>query len=319
MSTVTRTEKAIRTLTFFFVAVAISIIITEASVARPADKRHLHPMLLPIAVLSVSRPVPDETLGAPARFFTIKDVLADLDGRARPDAPVRRVAIHPANTMSDAATLKGAQSDEPFGLVAFRAPEGLLWVKWRRLVSELRAEAPVLARCRANADDCTTMAARRFVRILDAARGLEGQARIEAVNRAVNDAIRYTSDAAQHGVADLWSAPLAMLRTGSGDCEDYVIAKYVALREAGISFDDMRLLFLRDRAEGQDHAVLAVRDESRWLVLDNRHSAVADISQVGNLTPLFSISQAGVQLLAAPYAVFHQKAAVPDTCQSSLK
>ncbi|MEA2971114.1 MAG: hypothetical protein QOE78_4375, partial [Alphaproteobacteria bacterium] len=113
-----------------------------------------------------------------------------------------------------------------------------------------------------------SMAARRFVRILDEARGLEGQARIEAINRSINNAIRYMSDGAQHGVPDLWSAPLATFATGFGDCEDYAIAKYVALHEAGIPFDAMRLLLLRDRAGRQDHAVLAVRDEGRWLLLD---------------------------------------------------
>ena len=46
-------------------------------------------------------------------------------------------------------------------------------------------------------------------------------------------AIRYVSDYAQHGEADRWSAPLATFATGKGDCEDYAIAKYVALREAG--------------------------------------------------------------------------------------
>jgi predicted transglutaminase-like cysteine proteinase len=155
------------------------------------------------------------------------------------------------------------------------------------------------------------MAARRFVRILDEARGLDGQARIEAINRAVNNAIRYMSDAAQHGVPDLWSAPLATLRTGFGDCEDYVIAKYVALHEAGVAFDDMRLILLKDRTEGQDHAVLAVRDENRWLFLDNRHSAVVDLSQMRNLIPLFSISQKGVQLLAAPYAAPSNSSVMP--------
>jgi len=226
-------------------------------------------------------------------------MLANLDGRARYH-PVRLVAIDPADTKSDAAPHGRAHSDEPFGLFAFRAPEGLLWAKWRRLVSEIRAEAPVLARCQTNADECHSIAARRFVRILDEARGLEGQARIEAVNRSVNNAIRYMSDVSQHGAPDIWSAPLATFATGFGDCEDYAIAKYVALHEAGIPFDDMRLLLLRDRAGRRDHAALAVRDESRWLLLDNRHSTVADISDVRQLIPIFSINQDGVKLLAAP-------------------
>jgi predicted transglutaminase-like cysteine proteinase len=301
MSAIRRAQGASRSRAFFL-AVVIAAIIGDESVAKSADKRHLHPTKLPIAMLSVARLVPDEPPGAPARFFTIQGVRADLNGQARPYQPVRLVAVGPVDTMSDVAIRKQARSDDPFGLFAFRAPEGLLWAKWRRLASEIRAEALVLARCRTDADGCPTPAARRFVQILDEASGLGGQARIEAVNHAVNNAIRYMSDAAQHGVPDLWSAPLATLRTGFGDCEDYVIAKYVALHEAGVAFDDMRLIFLKDRTDGQGHAVLAVRDENRWLFLDNRHSTVVEISEVRNLLPLFSISQEGVKILAAPYA-----------------
>ena len=54
------------------------------------------------------------------------------------------------------------------------------------------------------------------------------------------------------------------------DCEDYAIAKYVALREAGVEAADLRFLLVRDRLAG-DHAVLGVRYEGRWLILDNRH------------------------------------------------
>ena len=39
---------------------------------------------------------------------------------------------------------------------------------------------------------------------------------------------------AQWGVPDRWSPPLETLATGRGDCEDYAIAKYVALTAAGI-------------------------------------------------------------------------------------
>ena len=66
-----------------------------------------------------------------------------------------------------------------------------------------------------------------------------GRARLDLVNNRVNDAITYKSDMAQWGVADLWSPPLAANGTGSfntgfGDCEDFAIAKYVALRAAGV-------------------------------------------------------------------------------------
>ena len=145
-------------------------------------------------------------------------------------------------------------------------------------------------------------AARRFLALVDGAQAREGRARIELVNRTVNSAIRYTSDYAQHGVADLWTAPLATLASGRGDCEDYAIAKYVILREAGVPADDLRLLLVRDRAVRQDHAVLAVRDGGRWLVLDNRHLMLSETTSLPQFTPLFALDHQGVSLFAAPYA-----------------
>jgi predicted transglutaminase-like cysteine proteinase len=43
------------------------------------------------------------------------------------------------------------------------------------------------------------------------------------------------SDLAQYGVTELWASPLTTFAAGAGDCEDYAIAKYVALRQAGMA------------------------------------------------------------------------------------
>ena len=95
---------------------------------------------------------------------------------------------------------------------------------------------------------------------------------------------------------------MATFTGGEGDCEDYAIAKYVALRELGMKADDLRLLLVRDRAVGQDHAVLGVRHDGRWLILDNRHSLLVDMTEVRHFTPLFAIDHEGVKLFAALYA-----------------
>ena len=72
-------------------------------------------------------------------------------------------------------------------------------------------------------------AAKKFLDVIADGRAHDGRARIGVINRAINLAIRPTSDLAQWGVADRWSAPLETLASGRGDCEDYAIAKYVAL------------------------------------------------------------------------------------------
>ena len=130
---------------------------------------------------------------------------------------------------------------------------------------------------------------------------MAGREKLDSVNRLVNSAIRYTSDLEQHGVADLWSAPLATFASGRGDCEDYAIAKYVLLRESGVAVEDLRLLLVRDTSIRQDHAVLAVRQDGRWLILDNRWTATLPSSEVRHFMPLFAIDHRGVELFAARY------------------
>ena len=68
------------------------------------------------------------------------------------------------------------------------------------------------------------------------------------------------SDLAQWGVIDRWSTPLETFATRHGDCEDYAIAKCVALRQAGVDDEDLRLIIVRDLVVGgENHAVLAAR------------------------------------------------------------
>ncbi len=241
----------------------------------------------------------------PATFFSINAVLAKLDReRGRGPNAVRLAALTPSNLATDAQPPQKeapAVGKEPFGLFTFRAPEGMLWHKWRGIEADMAKEQTVLDRCREDTESCPSYAA-QFLRLIAAVKSKSGRARLDEANRAVNAAIHYVSDFAQFGEADRWSAPLATFATAKGDCEDYAIAKYVALREAGFPLDEMRLVLVRDRAVRQDHAVLAARLDDRWLILDNRRSELTADSDASSLTPLFAINHRGVQLFAAPYA-----------------
>ena len=85
---------------------------------------------------------------------------------------------------------------------------------------------------------------------------------------------------------DVWTTPLTTFASGAGDCEDYAIAKYVALLEAGMDANDLRLVIVHDHNVHQDHAVTAARIDGHWLILDNRHMVLLADTQIGNLTPL---------------------------------
>ncbi|KRR20174.1 hypothetical protein CQ14_23280 [Bradyrhizobium lablabi] len=190
------------------------------------------------------------------------------------------------------------RSAEPFGLAAFSLSSGGLRDKWLGVQHRLDDEMVQLALCQGDRDGCASPAALTFLDIVDAARLREGRARLGEINRAINLAIRATSDLAQHGQIDVWTPPLATLARGGGDCEDYAIAKFVALRRVGLSPDDLRIVVLRDTIRGEDHAVAAARLDGHWLMLDNRRMAMVEDADVRNFRPTFVIGQHGVMRYA---------------------
>jgi predicted transglutaminase-like cysteine proteinase len=196
-------------------------------------------------------------------------------------------------------TTSGAAAAEPFGLLARRAPESGLWRKWRGVQRQIQIEAELLASCRADPQACPSAPARRFLAMIETARARQGRARLGEINRAINLAIRPMSDLAQYGVIDLWTSPLATLAAGAGDCEDYAIAKYVALREVGLGNEDLRLLVVRDTKLREDHAVVAARLDGRWMVLDNRRLVLLEDVQLKQYVPLFAIDDDGVKRLVS--------------------
>ena len=262
--------------------------------------------LIPIPKFSpsVGAAAPAALPQARARFFTIAGALAKRESGRPPDAPLRLATSTPADRLSDiiepapAAIVRG---DEPFGMVAFRAPEGLLWVKWRVLSDDLKSEQARLQHCRADPGSCSTEAA-RFWSMVEQVRTLRGKAQLERANRLANTTIGYASDMSLHGRLDAWSPPLATLRLGRGDCEDYAILKYRLLTEAGVRPADLKIVLVRDTAVRIDHAVLAARTGGRWFILDNRRSGFYAERDLPHYLPLFALDQSGVSLFAAPFA-----------------
>jgi predicted transglutaminase-like cysteine proteinase len=195
------------------------------------------------------------------------------------------------------------KSAEPFGLFASRISGGGLREKWLGVERKLDDERVQLALCDGDRAGCVSPAALRFLAIVDSARTREGRARLGEINRAINLAIKPMSDMAQHGQIDVWSSPLDTFTTGAGDCEDYAIAKFVALRLAGVSPEDLRIVVMRDTVAGEDHAVAAARLDGHWLTLDNRRMAMVEDSYVRNYRPRFVIDQNGpMQYLDTPLA-----------------
>src|SRR5467141_3112310 len=193
------------------------------------------------------------------------------------------------------------KSAEPFGLFASTLSFGALREKWLGVERKLDDERVQLALCDGDRDRCVSPAALQFLAIVDNAKARDGRARHGEINRAINLAIRPMSDLAQYGAIDVWSSPLVTFASGAGDCEDYAIAKFAALRHAGVSPDDLRIVIMHDTIRGEDHAVAAARLDGHWLMLDNRRMAMIEDANVSNQRPTFVINQYGVmQYVDAP-------------------
>jgi predicted transglutaminase-like cysteine proteinase len=118
-------------------------------------------------------------------------------------------------------------------------------------------------------------------------------AKLEAVNGYVNARVRFVDDRVQFGVADRWLAPADTLNRGRGDCEDFALAKRAMLRAAGVPERDLYLVVLNDLSRRADHAVLVVRADGRFLVLDNGTDRIVDSADVADYKPMLTFAAYG--------------------------
>lgn len=214
-------------------------------------------------------------------------------------AAVAIVTLVAGARSSPATRLDTGQSatSEPFGLSGSPVPEGPMRARWQTLETDISAELRVLATCRASAAQCDSAAALDFLAIIDAARTRQGRARIGGVNSAINLAVRWISDMAQHGVPEKWTSPLVTLATSRGDCMDFAITKYVALHEAGTPMRDLRIVIGWDTATREYHALAAARLDERWLMLDNRTMILVEDQALRNFVPIYALNGDGLRQL----------------------
>jgi predicted transglutaminase-like cysteine proteinase len=177
---------------------------------------------------------------------------------------------------------------------------GNVFPKWQLVSQGLREETGVVERCMV-AGDCGSEAAEEIASELQ---GLSAEPRLkqaETVHRIMN-AKPYREDRRQFGRGDVWQTPFAFWEHG-GDCEDYAIAKYMALRVLGFSEDQLRLTVMTSRSRGEVHAVLLVEVDGAWHVADNLRRGLRRLDGYDGWTPIYSVSDAGAwRYVAEPFA-----------------
>jgi predicted transglutaminase-like cysteine proteinase len=211
-------------------------------------------------------------------------------------AKAKRQIFCAAAVLLSLGLIAQAEISEPFGLLTAAVRDGPLWVVWRQLQLQMREEKPIISQCRAEPTSCRLPAALRFIAIVKEGEKFEGRVRIGHINRAANFAIRAINDTTPNGVRRRWTSPLATLAGGVGDCKQYAILKYAALSDAGFALN-VRLVILGTKSPQRlQHAVVAVRSEGHWLILDNRSMALVDSHEIlDHYIPLFMLDHHGIR------------------------
>lgn len=262
-------------------------------------------MLGCLAMPAIAKSSPFGTMIAQP-YQKVSKTEAILGGTSRLAAIMMNQASAPSPAFASAAAAPLApqfiqprivSSDRPdvFGSVAMRLESTPLDDQWQRV-----AHQPI------GAEAATQVAEWRE---------LDTLARIDAVNRWVNRRVQFANDITAYGAEDRWSSTVETLRRGSGDCEDFAIAKLQMLRSAGLAERDLYLVILRDEKRMRDHAVAVVRAEGRLLVLDNSTSQIVDSDTIDHYKPIMTLAAGQAWThgyrRSAPPTVTYAAASVP--------
>ena len=181
---------------------------------------------------------------------------------------------------------KGAPENvQLFGTVEFRSSLKVL-PQWKRVMLLAERQVQEFERCRGKA--CPPAAA-SWQLMLAENRSRTPMDQLTAVNRFFNK-WPYRLDMELFGVSDYWAAPGEFMRL-SGDCEDYSIAKYYALKMLGFDIRRLRIVVVKDRIRNIGHAVLAVYLKETAFILDNLSNLVLEHGKYTHYIPQYSVNE----------------------------
>ena len=109
-------------------------------------------------------------------------------------------------------------------------------------------------------------------------------------------------DIDNYGQDEYWASPEEFLRKG-GDCEDFALSKYLALRHTlKWPEDDVWMLAGHSGDKNRWHMVVVVRESKRLIIMDNlsqpAHLLVPEKTFMQHFLPLFAINHKGSWVFA---------------------
>jgi predicted transglutaminase-like cysteine proteinase len=170
-----------------------------------------------------------------------------------------------------------------FGTREIYAPNLMMFPKWRQVMARFAEEQDA---CPDGGCDRDT-----WGKMIETLRDKDRMEQLRSVNRAMNER-RYITDPVNWGVPDYWASPFQFLHK-NGDCEDYAIAKFEALRAIGVPNEDMRIVILQDLNLDIAHGILVVYVGDDAWVLDNQIRSVVAADTIRHYQPVYSVNETG--------------------------
>jgi predicted transglutaminase-like cysteine proteinase len=213
-----------------------------------------------------------EWIVAPQQGVAPSEAPAHLSALPEPSARPSLALVTPQSSFTHAAQAVSPDRPDIFGSVALAVSRTPLDAQWRRASASRFDEAGP------------------WSAMLVSIRSAPRADQLARVNAWVNAHIAFVEDRSQYGQNDHWATGVDSIRRGRGDCEDYALAKMQLLRAAGFSADDIYLSIVKDLVRRADHAVLVVRSEGRFLVLDNNTDRLVEAGANQDYRPVFTYS-----------------------------
>ncbi|MEM7169634.1 MAG: transglutaminase-like cysteine peptidase [Pseudomonadota bacterium] len=161
--------------------------------------------------------------------------------------------------------------------------------QWQKVLEKTDQDHWTIRGCNANDQQCQEPWAIAWRDLVEKARVLPKRARLDYINKSFNY-WPYRFDQEVYGVNEYWASPSEFMRR-SGDCEDYSIAKYFALRQVGFGKEEMRIVILYDQIRNIGHAVLAVYLADDILILDSLSDRIISHRKFRHYLPQYSMNE----------------------------
>lgn len=137
-------------------------------------------------------------------------------------------------------------------------------------------------------------------RLLDSNANATPAQKVARVHEFFNQRIQLGEDAQNWGVDDYWTTPGELLGIGSGDSEDFALAKYFTLLALNIPPEQLRLVYVQPRSQARGSTGSPVQVVLAWYETRGRDPQILDAtgaiqpaSQRTDLQPVYSFNSQG--------------------------